>query len=723
MSELGKSDSTMERILLLLLLFIVVPVQAADEDFPRPAGLEPDVAFWTRVYTEVDTNAGLLHDSRNLAVVYQVVRFDPGQSRRSRNAEVAQLKKNYQAILRQLAAGKRENLTEDQQAVLALWPDGVDNRTLQAASRQLRFQLGQSNKFREGYVRSGRWLPYIESVFERRKLPSQLTLLPHVESSFYPGAYSKVGASGMWQFTRSTGRRFMRIDHVVDQRMDPYMATEAAAQLLAYNYEGVGTWPLALTAYNHGLAGMRRAVRQLGGSDPEAIFRRYRGRTFGFASRNFYVAFLAAIDVDANAEHYFGPIERAAPDRSLIIEIDNYHAIDDIAAAYDVSEQTLRALNPALMETVWSGAKHVPKGFPLRVPFSDVSDPQQLLAAIDTAPAYDRQRPDVTHRIRRGETLSAIAAQYGVSTRELVQLNGLRSQHRIRAGQTLRLPVDGQPTVVVAAADTSAAEPTPVAAAAEQEAEPTAEVLAAAIESVAADSTIAESGQSGDVQVTEIEVNDVVLARADATTATPAGVTAVTQEESSDIEAVVTAIGDALLAVDERSEPTLAQDLAADPSDYTVADDGTLEVQAIETLGHYGDWLEIKTQRLRDINGLRFGRPVHVGQRLKLDFSRVDAVQFEQRRREYHREIQENFFRRYRIRDAQAHQIQNGDSIWVLTHRRYEVPLWLLRQYNPDLDIERLRPGSVIQIPLLEAIAADEPMTDVRAQKTAATSP
>ena len=84
-------------------------------------------------------------------------------------------------------------------------------------------------------------------------------MLPHVESSFNPAAYSKVGAAGLWQFMRSTGRRYMRIDGAVDDRLDPFRSTEAAAQLLAYNYRVLGTWPLALTAYNHGSAGVRRA--------------------------------------------------------------------------------------------------------------------------------------------------------------------------------------------------------------------------------------------------------------------------------------------------------------------------------------------------------------------------------------------------------------------------------------------------------------------------------
>jgi ribosomal protein L22 len=80
------------------------------------------------------------------------------------------------------------------------------------------------------------------------------------DRSFNAAAYSKVGAAGLWQFMRSTGRRYMRVDDAVDERFDPYRSTEAAAQLLAYNYRVLGSWPLALTAYNHRAAGITTKV-------------------------------------------------------------------------------------------------------------------------------------------------------------------------------------------------------------------------------------------------------------------------------------------------------------------------------------------------------------------------------------------------------------------------------------------------------------------------------
>ena len=143
--------------------------------------------------------------------------------------------------------------------------------------------------------------------------------------------------------------------------------------------------------------------------------------------------------------------------------------------------------------------------------------------------------------------------------------------------------------------------------------------------------------------------------------------------------------------------------LLSDPSDYSVASDGTIEVQPLETLGHYGDWLEIKTQRLRDLNGLAFRAPVDVGQRIRLDLGTVNAKAFEERRIAYHRTQQDSFFRRHVISDVVEHVIQRGESIWVITLRKYDVPVWLFRQYNPELDMHNVQPGTKVQIPILTA--------------------
>ncbi len=285
------------RIYVLLLLCLGAPLQA-QEQFPIPAELQRDVDFWVDIFAHYATSQGVLHDNRNLSVVYERIDLPAHMDRRDRQRRVAKRRELLQAVLRSLAKGKRDNLSDEEARVLALWPADVSDATLNAAVKQIRYQQGLRDRFHEGLVRSGRWRDYIETELRALGVPIDLAALPHVESSYNPDARSHVGASGIWQFTRSTGRRFMRIDHVIDERNDPYTASRAAGKLLAYNYSITGNWPMAITAYNHGLSGARRAMRQYGDNAYVDILRNYKGRTFGFASRNFYVAFLAARHVD-----------------------------------------------------------------------------------------------------------------------------------------------------------------------------------------------------------------------------------------------------------------------------------------------------------------------------------------------------------------------------------------------------------------------------------------
>ena len=284
----------------IMALCFAAHAQAADTTMPRPPELEPDVQFWIRVYTQVDTNGGFIHDADNLAIVYDTLHFDAGASPHERQKVVERDEDHISAALRRIAAANGGTLSEEDQKIRDLWGAQVTPARLRDAADNVRFQLGQADRFRAGLIRSGAWETHIAETLANLGLPAELAVLPHVESSFNPAAYSKVGAAGLWQFMRSTGRRYMRIDGSVDDRLDPFRSTEAAAQLLAYNYRLLGTWPLALTAYNHGAEGMRRAVQELGTTDIVKIVRNYHSRTFGFASRNFYVSFLAALDVDRN---------------------------------------------------------------------------------------------------------------------------------------------------------------------------------------------------------------------------------------------------------------------------------------------------------------------------------------------------------------------------------------------------------------------------------------
>src|SRR5262245_17344351 len=266
--------SGLARAALLLLLALLArgtaalaAPAAAPDSFPMAPSLAPRVDFWTRIYSEVGTRGGLIHDSEDLSRVYEVVRTEPGASEAALQDEADDAKARVRAALRRLADGRRQNLSPTERRVLAEFPPNVSSATLRAAAENVRFQRGQADKFRAGLERMGRWESYVRRALRDRGVPEDLKALPHVESSYNPDAHSHAGASGLWQFTRPTGRLYMRVDGVVDERRDPFVASESAARLLRNNYERLGSWPLAITAYNHGPGGMAKAVRTLGTRD------------------------------------------------------------------------------------------------------------------------------------------------------------------------------------------------------------------------------------------------------------------------------------------------------------------------------------------------------------------------------------------------------------------------------------------------------------------------
>ncbi len=435
----------MQKSRIAFFIFMLMIARAAvGEPFPLPGELKSDVDFWLNIFTRFTTNQGVLHDSRRLDVVYERIDFRPGQVRRDRQKLIKERREHLKALLRSLADGQHDEPNEDELAVLAAWPNDVTAEELARAASRIRFQQGLSDRFREGLVRAGRWRDFIETEFRALGVPVELAALPHVESSYNPDARSHVGASGIWQFTRSTGRRFMRVDHVVDERNDPFAATRAAGQLLAYNHSITGNWPMAITAYNHGLAGVRRAMRRYGDTAYAEIMRNYDGRTFGFASRNFYVAFLAAKTVDRDPERFFPGIVIDPPDDFLEFSFEEYVAVANLSAALGVSAGQLAIYNPALQATVWQGSKYIPAGFALRLPGHLVAEQiADLVAGLPPAWRYGEQLPDLYHTVARGDTLSEIAETYATRVSTLVALNGLASSNRIRAGQTLRLPAAG----------------------------------------------------------------------------------------------------------------------------------------------------------------------------------------------------------------------------------------------------------------------------------------
>ena len=787
-----------------LLWLVVARVWAADSDtvMPRPPELERDVQFWVRVYTEVDTNGGFIHDQYNLGVVYDTLHFDPNTPPKQRQHVVDATKDKVVAALRRIAAAKDAPLSEADQHIKEMWgAEGTSSRLLEAVD-DIRFQLGQADRFKAGLIRSGAWETHIAETLANLGLPPELAVLPHVESSFNPAAYSKVGAAGLWQFMRSTGRRYMRIDSAVDDRLDPFRSTEAAAQLLAYNYRILGTWPLALTAYNHGAAGVRHAKETLGTDDIVKIVRHYNGKTFGFASRNFYVSFLAALEVDHNPDQYFGGIERQSEAKFQEVVIPGYVNVSSLERALKIDGDKLRALNPALLRAVWDGQRHVPKSYRLRLPLDGGRWTTELLAQrLNPSDLYAGQPEPRRYRVQKGDTLASIADEYGVSIDTLARLNRIRTRAKVRPGRTLNLPEQQAPALVAAVTPappvpsplgipslTAQSPPGPVTVGSPGAAPPAAmpsappvtpNVVTGASPATEADGIyIVKRGESladiaAKVDLTEAQLLDLNGIRnrdfifegqqlsikqgvmpsspqqvastataggkeASVAAANPAPAVASTagtangavgtgavsvataEEESKEDVAAATAAKSkgkgaensqpVSAAQAEEVSPALgaAADDAqqnADPTDYSVAKDDTIVVATAETLGHYADWLRVSATRIRQLNKkLGYGKPVLVGHKVQLDFHRVSHEEFEQKRREYHQTLQASYFAAHRIVGTEVYIARRGDSMWTITQKFAQLPVWLIQQYNPDLDLADLHPGVQIVMPRVEAV-------------------
>jgi membrane-bound lytic murein transglycosylase D len=260
----------------------------------------------------------------------------------------------------------------------------------------------------------------------------------------------------------------MAIAGVVDERRDPLRATRGAALHLKANYEALGSWPLAITAYNHGRAGVARAVRDTGSSDIGVVVKRYRGPLFGFASRNFYAEFLAALAVERSYKDYFGDLQFDAPFTSDEIQLSDALGAHVAAGCADISSEELAALNPAVDSAVFLGAGNIPRGYLLRVPPGSAGAFQQRLAQIASdarvvavspsrsryaragamravTPSRDGSEAKIaastyrTHMVAKGQTLSHIAERYQVPLSKLRSANRLHG-NSVKAGQVLKIP-------------------------------------------------------------------------------------------------------------------------------------------------------------------------------------------------------------------------------------------------------------------------------------------
>ena len=279
--------------------------------FQKPGELEPAVEFWRKTYTVWHRSEVAFHDDRYMDVIYEVMVLpgDVDESLTSEQKEIVKQRRDFwKAQLFALESKLRYNVplnVNDRQLISKLERSGRQfNSVLNGAAERVRSQRGTRERFKRGLEISRRYDPQFRKIFREAGLPEDLAYLPHVESSFQPAAKSSAGAVGMWQFTKGAAKTFIPAGDRVDKRLDPFASAIGAARYLSYAYRKLGDWPAAITSYNHGIGGMKRAQNQVG-RDFVRIVKTYDGPAFGFASRNYYAQFLAAREIASNPMRYF----------------------------------------------------------------------------------------------------------------------------------------------------------------------------------------------------------------------------------------------------------------------------------------------------------------------------------------------------------------------------------------------------------------------------------
>ncbi len=647
----------------------------ANKQLPWPKELEKDVQFWINIFSKVDRTQGYIHDARDLSIIYEEIDMHEDLTKKEQREYLGKRKDALRERIDAIAVVVNDVASDDESGeyveesvldkldaeskrIYKLLPGNLDEEGLKEVIGNIRFQRGQADSFKGGIQRSGRWMPYIRTMMKQHGVPDDLRLLPHVESAFTPYARSHVGASGMWQFTRGTGKRFMTINKEVDERLDPYKASESAAKLLSYNYSQVQSWPLAITAYNHGLGSMKKAAAAKGKDNLVEIVREYDGARFGFASRNFYLSFLAAVYVHKNADKYFGDIEKDTFESVDILRLPNYlsiKALEDLP----FGKEELQRLNPSLLKPVWTGEKYIPKNYALRVPSGELD----RFFNVNKKHWHTEQLYDQYHRVKSGETLSKISKKYNIKISVLKRVNKISNSSKLYVGQRLILP--GYEGSVSGRRPAKNGRYT-----------------------VKKGDTLNDIANDLNLKVSQI-VKWNKLASANSVY-----------------------VGQKLIVnkakASKQNKKSKAPKFEFYADNYKIFNGNEIEVLTQESWALYAKWLKVSAADLRGLNPVLSSgansagnAEAELGDTVELTLAKTTKSSFEKARRKHHYNIQSKFYKNNKVLGSTTYTVKDYEDPIAFIKQRYRAPMWLIQKNNPDLLLKDIVPGTRVLIPLV----------------------
>ncbi len=318
-------------------------------------------------------------------------------------------------------------------------PEPVDEVTFDfpiTINKQVQFYLDQfqgkqRRTFSTWLARSTQYQKEIETELQKAGLPQDLLYLAMIESGFNPSAYSYAHAAGLWQFIRGTGRNYgLRIDSWVDERREPKKSTQAAIKYLSFLHEEFGDWYLAVAAYNAGEGKIGRAIKKYKTRD---FWKLASHKYLALETKRYVPKLIAAIIIAREPTKYgFTDIPYTQPAQYDIIKLPPATDLAAVAVTAATSVKNLRKLNNELRKNQTPPGK---KEYLLRIPEGSRGLVAQNL---------DRLHPVITtayktHKVRKGDTITAVCRKYKINKTILLKANNLRTAS-LKRGQRLRIP-------------------------------------------------------------------------------------------------------------------------------------------------------------------------------------------------------------------------------------------------------------------------------------------
>lgn len=294
------------------------------------------------------------------------------------------------------------------------------------------------------------YMPIFEDALEAYQLPLELKYLPIIESALNPGATSKAGAGGLWQFMPTTGKRYgLEITSLIDDRRDPVKASYAAARMLRSLYEIFGDWTLVIASYNCGPGNVSKAIKRAGGEKDYWKISPY----LPSETRGYVPAFIAANYVmNYYCEHNICPASTRLPMGTDTIVVSRDVYMEQISDVCGISMEELKALNPQYRTTKIPGNaspcnlrmpmeaihKFIESGDTVYTHRLSELNKRRSVVEVNEKAASQSSKGTKYVRVRRGDTLGGIASKNRTTVAKIKRLNGLKGTN-IRVGQRLRV--------------------------------------------------------------------------------------------------------------------------------------------------------------------------------------------------------------------------------------------------------------------------------------------